>query len=439
MARLLYVTQARFWNWDNATRLRIKNLIEALANRKILVEVFFLGELTDQDITGFSKVISSVVSLSGCSANTKPGNRMREGIWQFRLMPTIEFVRCLIRRVLLGVLPHRLRAGDSTLPEWLFVGLRYFLDESPYAYASEHDEKSLIAHLAAFDPTVVCVSRLDGAWTLRACRGRGIPTLLDSHDVVFQRRTSLMRGALINNIFSSEALEIFMLAQADVVLAIQLADTYAFRSLLPSVDVIHVGQPFNAIVCSRPPQSLLTFGFMGSESVANGAALQEILETLWPQIYVRAGRPVRLVVAGRVSKNVTKLSLGVENQGVVGAVECFYDEVDVILSVVRFGGGLKFKTVEGLAFGKAVIATDCGAEGLSQAVDFALIRADTIEAIVNAAVELTQRSEVLQQQKALAYETARAHFSADSVYAQMFDTVEELAKRPTKSVAPVKQ
>jgi glycosyltransferase involved in cell wall biosynthesis len=57
---------------------------------------------------------------------------------------------------------------------------------------------------------------------------------------------------------------------------------------------------------------------------------------------------------------------------------------------VTLGTGLKIKTVEALALGKAVVTTSCGAEGLERGTGSAFIVADDMRQLAREVVELLQ-------------------------------------------------
>jgi glycosyltransferase involved in cell wall biosynthesis len=79
----------------------------------------------------------------------------------------------------------------------------------------------------------------------------------------------------------------------------------------------------------------------------------------------------QLVFAGPIcsDQEIQKIhSDKVASLGVVQDVRDFYMEIDVALSPIRFGGGLKIKVFEALANGKSVIATQHSAEGFPSGI-----------------------------------------------------------------------
>jgi glycosyltransferase involved in cell wall biosynthesis len=73
---------------------------------------------------------------------------------------------------------------------------------------------------------------------------------------------------------------------------------------------------------------------------------------------------VRLLVAGTIC-DVLKPDLpGVKLLGKVENVESAYRDAALVINPVRAGTGLKIKTIEALAFGRALVTTPSGADGL---------------------------------------------------------------------------
>ena len=66
----------------------------------------------------------------------------------------------------------------------------------------------------------------------------------------------------------------------------------------------------------------------------------------------------------------------------------FYNSYDIMLVPLWSGSGLRIKLVEGLAYGKAIITTSIGAEGIEYEKNKDLLIADTSEEFANAILSL---------------------------------------------------
>jgi glycosyltransferase involved in cell wall biosynthesis len=66
----------------------------------------------------------------------------------------------------------------------------------------------------------------------------------------------------------------------------------------------------------------------------------------------------------------------------------FYNDYDVMLVPLWSGSGLRIKLVEGLAYGKAIITTSIGAEGIPYSSGKDLIIADSLKDFSKAIIDL---------------------------------------------------
>ena len=51
-------------------------------------------------------------------------------------------------------------------------------------------------------------------------------------------------------------------------------------------------------------------------------------------------------------------------EGLVADLSALYDRTRVVISPIRFGAGVKVKTVQALQYGVPVVSTSCGSEGI---------------------------------------------------------------------------
>jgi GT2 family glycosyltransferase/glycosyltransferase involved in cell wall biosynthesis len=109
-------------------------------------------------------------------------------------------------------------------------------------------------------------------------------------------------------------------------------------------------------------------GFIGNYRHApNLDAARWLAETLFPAVRARLPE-ARLVLAGAGLPEALRASLmaqtGVEVLGEVGDLAAFYERISVFVNPIREGRGLRTKVVEAAAYGRPVLSTRLGAEGL---------------------------------------------------------------------------
>ena len=117
-----------------------------------------------------------------------------------------------------------------------------------------------------------------------------------------------------------------------------------------------------------PPQSPLLFGFIGNyRHLPNAEALAWLLASVWPAL--KRGLPgARLRIAGTGIPAALKQAHGgdadVEWMENVPELAGFYREIGIFLNPVISGRGMRTKMIEAAAFGRPLVSTPLGAEGL---------------------------------------------------------------------------
>jgi len=184
--------------------------------------------------------------------------------------------------------------------------------------------------------------------------------VIDTHDRM-SGRLELYRdiGATPGFFYTTVEQERLALGRADTVIAIQDIEAAYFRQQgAACVEVIgHLPPKREA---SKAPSERLRVGFLGSANKFNVASLAALLEEMQHRDTPR----LELVIGGGVCGRVESCSAGVTQLGFVEDPVDFYKQVDVVIVPLLVGTGLKIKTVEALAFGKPVVSTRVGFEGL---------------------------------------------------------------------------
>jgi polysaccharide biosynthesis protein PslH len=193
--------------------------------------------------------------------------------------------------------------------------------------------------------------------------GRDVIKVLDTHDVFANRSEKYLRAGMKPQWFSTTLQDENMaLKLADAALAIQKEEAAEMaerghRNILYIPYVEPCVRPFLPPDGSRP----LTFGYLGSGNDWNIRSMTSFLGKLRTQ---GEHLPGSILVAGGISKHVRDTP-GVIKLGFVKELHTFYDAIDIAINPMVGGTGLKIKTVEPLCYGKPVLTTPSGAQGLS--------------------------------------------------------------------------
>ena len=165
-----------------------------------------------------------------------------------------------------------------------------------------------------------------------------------------------------------------------------------------------------------PPSSEPVLLFLGSDYGANLEAADYMAKRIWP--HVREAMPeARLVIAG-ISKNMLDRGVhdtpGIEVPGFVESLDDLYAGSRVVVTPILVGGGTRFKIIEAGAYGRPVVSTTVGMEGIDLTPGSEIIVRDDPREFASACVEflidgaLSERIGLAAREKAAARYDRRA-------------------------------
>ena len=201
----------------------------------------------------------------------------------------------------------------------------------------------------------------------------GVLKVLDTHDVFTDRHKLYQARGERPQWFSTSAKdEGRALDRADVVLAIQSSEADYFRSL-SGTHVSIVGHTVDVeTIPSREQAPRLLY--IGSRNPINVRSLDWFISEIFPA--VRDEQPnVELVVVGNIANDIAA-SPGVRKVGIIENLRDAYTLADIVVNPMLFGTGLKIKSLEAMAFGKALVTTGVGAAGLEDEIGDAYVCED---------------------------------------------------------------
>jgi glycosyltransferase involved in cell wall biosynthesis len=131
--------------------------------------------------------------------------------------------------------------------------------------------------------------------------------------------------------------------------------------------------------------------YLGSYSYRpNLDAAERLISRIWPLVQARVP-DARLVIAGQQAERIPSFARrpeGVVFAGFVEDLDQLYAEARVIACPITVGGGTRVKLIEAAAYGKAMVSTRIGAEGLDFADGEEIVLSDTDADIAAASVRL---------------------------------------------------
>ena len=136
------------------------------------------------------------------------------------------------------------------------------------------------------------------------------------------------------------------------------------------------------------PHRLLFVGRLDYEP--NAAGVEYLTSRIWPT--VRASMPeAELWIAGAAPEGVAGYDSpqpGIHFLGFVENLERLYANVRIVTGPLQVGGGTRFKLIEAAAYGKAIVSTTVGAEGLLLEPEREILIRDSPDAFAAACIDL---------------------------------------------------
>lgn len=256
---------------------------------------------------------------------------------------------------------------SGRLKDWWFV--------HPYCYSVANHE-----HLVAFDeclerkPDAVFVHRLNSIYPVLSSRKVVQPVFFDLDDIehkAFVRglrqppkwRTKFLQYLKVPSLMWLErraitfANKTFVCSESD--------RDYLTKTLhLPSV--VTIPNAIDMPPLYEPPV-IPAFLFIGTYKYApNTLAADYLINQIWP-IVKREIPEAKLIIAGECPGNIKcfqREHKGVEFRGFVDDLDKLYRETRVVCCPIQSGSGTRIKIIEAAAYGKAIVSTSLGAEGL---------------------------------------------------------------------------
>lgn len=198
-----------------------------------------------------------------------------------------------------------------------------------------------------------------------------VKKVLDTHDSLYLRYKSMYnQGKSMSRFRINISDEINALNRADKVICIQHQEQefFAKHGCQSQLSTIGYALPYCQTEIRAKRFRLL---YIGASYAANEQAIIQFLLEVWPRLCEKYPA-IELDIAGSIGKTIsTKISIP-ENVKILGKVDDLqglYEKIDIAINPVQMGSGLKIKNIEALSYGKPVVTTARGAEGLSAFID----------------------------------------------------------------------
>lgn len=216
--------------------------------------------------------------------------------------------------------------------------------------------------------------------------------------------------------------ELNLMKSVDAISSVSDCETEYLQKngIITPIDTMYLGlfEPINNLnkraTYNKLPISFFHLGAMDWEP--NLEAVNWFVNTVW-QPFSAEFSNVTLALAG---KNMPEALLQLNNkntkiQGFVNSANDYIFEHDVMLVPLLSGSGIRVKIIEGMSFGKVIISTSIGAEGLGLTHNENIIIADTPQEFKNAILKCANDLEFCKTISYNAYNYANENFSLKKI------------------------
>lgn len=168
------------------------------------------------------------------------------------------------------------------------------------------------------------------------------------------------------------------------------------------------------------PHSVFHFGSM--DWMPNEEAVLWFVQQVWPKV-LEAVPAARFYIVGRgMTGRINSLDLpGVVIAGSAETPEKVYHQYQVMVVPLLSGSGMRIKLVEGMAYGKGIVSTRVGAEGIGVEHRVHCMLADSADDFAASVIELLQQDKRRAALQAAARSFAEQHFDNKKLVKQLLD------------------
>lgn len=248
---------------------------------------------------------------------------------------------------------------------------------------------------------------------------------------IAHEKTSLKKLYLTIQNKRLKRFELEVISKVDAIVPITRTDEAEFKKMgftkpvytcITGVDVKNYQTKNNIL---QKAKTIFYFGSM--DWLPNQEAANWFLDNCWDKVH-KAVPEAKLIIAGRGMPleffHITRPNvLIVEN---VEDGKTFFQQHEVMIVPLWSGSGLRIKIIEGMAYGKAIVSTSIGAEGINYTNKKNILIADNAADFSTAVIELLENKSVRTQIEQNAAEFAKSEFDNFNVTSKLVEFYNQL-------------
>lgn len=240
-------------------------------------------------------------------------------------------------------------------------------------------------------------------------------TILDTHDC-WSRRNYIYNGS--ENTLISADQESAIYSRYDSTIMVEGTETFHARQLLPNS--ISICCPFTFPANDLPfPKDGIHFGFIAP------AHIYDPIKWFMDEVWIYQDRPdAKLHIFGTVCERIVDCPPNVVLHGIVKSEERIHSFCNVMLNPAFIATGISTKSVMSLAYGRPLIATSCGARGVSTKTGNGVFVANSREEFIRAMQLFSHDAGMLEQFSRDALRFSRQEFTVSNAYKPLAELIE---------------
>jgi glycosyltransferase involved in cell wall biosynthesis len=303
----------------------------------------------------------------------------------------------------------------------IFIDGPFFKNGPPHDFDVHLYYNSIEELISKYNPIAVIVEYIWMAPCLDKVKNKAIK-IIDTLDIMHLRQSMYTKKGLDPWVVCNMEEEQYLLKKADVIMAIQKNELAALKEIIPGKKVILVGHyPGTCRQSSVTRSSDNIIAFVGSDNPTNKYSISEYLCKSWP-IIIKNCSDVELHIFGRLANNLPNMKQ-VKKIGFIENIEDAYINSKIVINPTLLGTGLKIKTAEALCYGKALITTSFGADGLEEGAGKAFIVEDDLKEFAIAVIKLLNDDFKRISIEKNAIDFAKTFFNKDKVFNELLDVL----------------
>jgi glycosyltransferase involved in cell wall biosynthesis len=318
---------------------------------------------------------------------------------------------------------------QNSLPKWRqqWKGIFNFFKQSDFFISSQ--QLQALESCLSRKPDAIFVHRLSSMSALMQLQQPLPPIFLDLDDIEhisFMRQIRQPPTGLVTQLYYLQVparfwgeMQAIRLARCSFVCSerdrLYLKKRWGLSSVVtvPNAIAIPSAQPI-----VKEPTLLLLGGY---NYFPNMNAANFLIEQVWTDVHKILPNG-RLIIAGPYPENIrsyNKQVPGVEFPGFVDDLDALYQRSRVVCCPIFSGGGTRVKMIEAAAYGKPIVATTIGAEGLEMKDGQDFLMRDRPKDFAQACLELLQNDDLCQRLGDAARDAAIRHYDRANIVKQI--------------------